>query len=89
MVGSDDAKSHHELIADDPVCYRPRYLHNVPVSEVQPFDFTCDHDYYDYYYDTDYDQVDSADYDDELHHYDTAGDVATHNNDNNSSAAEI
>jgi len=65
------------MIADDPDCYRPDFLHNVPVSQVEEFDFTCLHDYYDYYYDTDYD-VDDSDYD-ELSHFDT------HNNNYSSS----
>lgn len=48
------------VIADEPVCYRPLYLYNIEVSQVPAYDFTCDHDYYDYYYDTDseYDETD-------------------------------
>jgi len=55
----------HRVIADDPVCYRPLYLYNIAVSQVPPYDFTCDHDYYDYYYE----DTDAADYESE--HYDT------------------
>lgn len=51
-----DANQHH-IIADDPVCYRPLYLYNIAVSQVPPYDFTCDHDYYDYYYDNDDSQL--------------------------------
>jgi len=40
------------VIADDPVCYRPTYLYDIAVSQVPHYDFTCEHDYYDYYYDT-------------------------------------
>jgi len=47
-----DAGQQH-VIADDPVCYRPKFLHDVDVSQVPRYDFTCEHDYYDYYYETD------------------------------------
>jgi len=46
-----DTSQQRRIVADDPVCYRPRYLHNIAVSDVPRFEFTCDHDYYDYYYD--------------------------------------
>ena len=49
------AASQQHIIADKPVCYRPLYLYNIEVSQVPAYDFTCDHDYYDYYYD-DYDE---------------------------------
>ena len=47
------AAGEQHVIADEPVCYRPLYLYNIEVSQVPAYDFTCDHDYYDYYYDTD------------------------------------
>jgi len=39
------------VIADEPVCYRPKFLYSVAVSQVPAYDFTCEHEYYDYYYD--------------------------------------
>jgi len=47
------AASEQHVIADEPVCYRPLFLYTVKVSQVPAYDFTCDHDYYDYYYESD------------------------------------
>ena len=66
-----DTSQQRRIVADDPVCYRPRYLHNIAVSDVPRFEFTCDHDYYDcdhdyydYYYDTE-SEYELSNYDDD------------------------
>jgi len=61
------------IISDDPVCYRPEYLKDIRVSEIPDDEYTCSHDYYDYFYEdeddshqhqpTDDDQRDTTDYD--------------------------
>jgi len=65
--------SDQHVIADDPICYRPMYLDGIRVADVPHYDFTCDHDYYDYFYDN---EIDESEF--ELDNYDHQ--PATHYN---------
>jgi Leucine-rich repeat (LRR) protein len=49
-----DSKKHGNvpsIFADEPTCFRPPTLRDIPLSGVPSDEFTCDHDYYFYYED--------------------------------------